>query len=294
MKATCGPAVWAGAVLLPLTFAPSRADVTIFVIADTHYGPVVPDSSQHNQLRAINTLPGTPYPPSIGGVVAVPDAVFVCGDLISSASEPPYPFFLDYAGDGCTGSVPCPVYECSGNHDGENVRDIIRSRHGELLYSVNIGGITFQSLDDAPTVASVAEVEAKLATLPAGEPVVFFHHRPVSPPGGYIGEWDPLAVDAYRNLLDGKNVVAILFGHDHYSRYYNWEGYATYTPGSVHHPLGTLYPESFLVIQITATTLSCASWIFGNDLGANGQYHVWKGGAWGWIHQRSILPGAHP
>src|SRR5262245_28313380 len=278
-------------VLLASLAAPASADITLIVIADTHYGSTVPDSSQQNQLEAITTMTGRPYPSAIGGVVGPIDAVFVCGDLVhgdTPEQEPPYDFFEDYAGNGCTGSVPYPVYECSGNHDVEQVRDIIRSRHGELYYGVEIGGIVFQSLDDKPSVSAVAYANQRLSALPAGTPIILFHHRALSAPGGYINEWDPLAVNAYRDMCAGKNVIAVFFGHDHYSRYYNWEGIATYTPGSVRHSPSTPFPESFLVIRITATTLSCASWIFGNDITPNGQQHVWKGGAWGWTQQKAI------
>ena len=203
--------------------------------------------------------------------------------------------FAEYAGDGCSGGFPYPVYECSGNHDDEEVRNIIRQRHGELYYSINLGGITFQSLDDKPTVESVAYANDRLSALPNGSPIVLFHHRPVSAPGGYISEWNPLAVDAYRDMLAGKNVIAILFGHDHYSRHYSWEGHTTYTPGAVRHSPGTPFPESFLVIHITDTAMTCASSIFGNDITLNGQAHVWRGGAWGWTHQKAIttLPQAN-
>jgi predicted phosphodiesterase len=271
--------------LAGLCFAPAaRADITIFVISDTHYG-FVADSTEQNQLRAVRALPGTPYPASIGGVVATPDAVFVLGDLVEEAASP-VQFFTDYSGNGCTGGVPWPVYECDGNHDRQPVRDMIVQRHGDLLYNVDIGGVRFQSLSDLPSVASIATVSASLSALPAGTPVILFHHRPVSAPGGYISEWDPLAVDAYRGMLAGRNVIAIMFGHDHYSRHYVWEGYDTYTPGSVRQAPTTAYPESFVVIRITATTLSAASWIFGWD--AVNNTLVWAGGKWGWTHQKTV------
>lgn len=265
-------------------FSAARADVTIFVVADTHYG-AVPDSTEQNQLRAIRTLPGKPFPASIGGVVATPDAVFVLGDLVEEAASP-YQFFTDYSGNGCTGGVPWPVYECDGNHDRQPVRNMVVQRHGELLYSVDIGGIRFQSLSDLPTVQSIGNVNDRLAEFPANAPIILFHHRPLSAPGGYINEWDPAAVNAYRNMIAGRNVIAILFGHDHYSRHYKWEGYDTYTPGSVRQAPTTAYPESFLVIRITSTTLSAASWIFGWDVSNNTL--VWAGGKWGWTQQKSI------
>ena len=291
MNASFDHATRVCAVLLLIFAASSRADITIIVVADTHYGSSVPDSSQQNQLEAIAAMAGKAYPPTIGGVVGPIDAVFVCGDLVhgdTPENEPPYQFFNDYAGNGCTGLIQYPVYECSGNHDVEQIRDIIRSRHGELYYSVELGGIVFQSLDDKPSVASVAYANARLSALPPGTPIVLFHHRPVSAPGGYINEWDPAAVVAYREMCAGKNIIAILFGHDHYSRYYNWEGIDTYTPGSVRHSPSTPFPESFLVIHITDTTFTCASWIFGNDITPNGLAHVWKGGAWGWTHVETI------
>jgi predicted phosphodiesterase len=273
-------------VMLP-TAHPARADITLFVISDTHYG-AVPDTTEQLQLRAVRALPGTLYPPAIGGVVQPPDAVFVLGDLVEEAATP-YQFFSDYSGNGCTGGVPWPVYECDGNHDQAPVRNMIVQRHGELLYSVDIAGIRFQSLSDLPTVQNIATVNTRLSELPAGTPIILFHHRPVSAPSGYISEWDPLAVDAYRTMLAGKNILAIMFGHDHYSRYYNWEGYDTYTPGSVRQAVTTAYPESFVVIRITPTMLSAASWIFGHD--AVNNTLVWVGGKWGWTQQKAIVLG---
>ena len=66
------------------------AEVTFFSYSDTHYGadgggkrpPIV----RSEKVPIINALPGTDYPPEIGGMVDVPRGILMPGDLINDGA----------------------------------------------------------------------------------------------------------------------------------------------------------------------------------------------------------------
>ncbi len=103
------------------------ADVTFFALSDLHYGAFTSHDSTSiitrcPQVSVINTLPGTSYPSSIGGVVEKPRGIIMAGDLINDgAVAEKYPTqWANYIADfGVNGEGRCkfPVFEAVGNHD---------------------------------------------------------------------------------------------------------------------------------------------------------------------------------
>jgi hypothetical protein len=114
---------WSRVLLLTAALGESpawAANVTFFSFSDPHYK--LPDTNGNPTVSVINTLPGTSYPPEIGGVVQKPRAIVMQGDLIDDgAVAARYPiqwtnFLADFGVNG-EGRCIFPVFEGVGNHD---------------------------------------------------------------------------------------------------------------------------------------------------------------------------------
>ncbi len=112
-----------GSIIVPLLLCAScllAADFTFFGYSDTHYGA---ETSGINQMvDIINSLPGTAYPASIGGVVDTPRGIIMPGDLINdgAVASKYQTQWASYVADfGVNGDGRCkfPVFEGLGNHD---------------------------------------------------------------------------------------------------------------------------------------------------------------------------------
>src|SRR3990172_3638915 len=105
----------------------SAADLTFFSFSDPHYGALSGRTNptplvSHPMVREINTLPGTPYPDLIGGVVGSPRGILMQGDLINdgAVADKYSTQWANYAAEfGVNGEGRCrfPVFEGVGNHD---------------------------------------------------------------------------------------------------------------------------------------------------------------------------------
>jgi hypothetical protein len=95
-------------------------NVTFYHISDQHYGAKAFDPAVlRRTIDAMNSLPGTPYPASIGGTVGVPRGVIMTGDLTDSGLPVQWSDFVaDWGFTGKEGRLGFPVYEMAGNHDG--------------------------------------------------------------------------------------------------------------------------------------------------------------------------------
>jgi hypothetical protein len=107
-------------LLIILRASPLGASVTFFSYSDCHF--LEGHTNGDPVVNLINTLPGTPYPAAIGGVVAPPRALIMQGDLINDgAVANKYPAqWANYIADfGVNGEGRCrfPVFEGIGNHD---------------------------------------------------------------------------------------------------------------------------------------------------------------------------------
>ncbi|MCE5322290.1 metallophosphoesterase [bacterium] len=154
-------------------------DLTVFVVSDTHF---IKDAVDCNLCRAgvkaMNSLPGTPYPMKFGNAtVAIPSAVLVCGDLCDGGSkktgyaadlpEPDisvnyqdewnwfdYCFPLNGAPDDYN-RLKYPTYATAGNHDwwryagcrqgtSDYVVDQLKSRYSPMC-EVMDGNVCYSS-----------------------------------------------------------------------------------------------------------------------------------------------------
>jgi predicted phosphodiesterase len=173
-------------------------------------------------IEAINSLPGTKYPESIGGVVAAPAMVLGCGDM----TDHPTAAARDTYQDLITRRLKYPAYDVLGNHDEggdhptETMKDWFCSRYGSLTYSIDRGGVHFiilyshfdESLKNpaqAVTREALDALRAELAKVAKGTPVVVALH---------------LCFDSLTNreefvdALGDANVVLVLAGHYHKSK----------------------------------------------------------------------------
>jgi hypothetical protein len=152
------------------TGARERA-ITFLHIGDTHYNVRHEQfesqrQRSHTLIDAMNAMPGTPYPETMGDVVGKPMGVFVVGDLTEARQADFDAFAEDWGLVGGDGRLAFPVYEGAGNHDGPPStreygvvrRAIIRrnphrphlvslSENG-LHYSLDYGGVHFVQLNE--------------------------------------------------------------------------------------------------------------------------------------------------
>lgn len=241
------------------------ADVTFYSYSDIHYGAddggKKPPIVKSNKVPIINELPGTEYPPAIGGVVDKPRAIIMQGDLINDgAVAEKYPTqWANYIADfGVNGEGRCkfPVFEGIGNHDvNENlyVFDKIKERNlkrkelgfiGDISpngyhYSWDWDGVHFVNVNLFPGNVWEGEADAygrghhpqfardflvedlKKNVGNSGRPVIIMQH--FRP----IDEnwWTYSAADKYHKVLQDYNVVAILVGHQGGGVNNTWRGY---------------------------------------------------------------------
>lgn len=236
-------------LLLPIVnVSPSPgADITFFGYSDCHFE--VEYVSGVEMVDRINNLPGTAYPPAIGGAVAVPKGIIMAGDLIDDgAVDAKYPtqwsnYRADFGVNG-EGRVKFPVYEGVGNHDMHpdqfmydqvKARNEVRRGLGWLTevspngfhYAWDWDGIHFVNLNlfpgdiwrgGADAYGSVHDPKYSLAFLKetlrkhvggSGRPVVVTHHFRV------IDEnwWTHSAADEYQKALQDYNVILVTTGH---------------------------------------------------------------------------------
>ncbi len=229
------------------------AEITFYSFSDSHYGAdrggKRPPKTRCSEVEIINSLPGVAYPQVIGGIVDVPRAVIMQGDLINDGTvagkyETQWSDFIADFGVNGEGRCKYPVFEGVGNHDvNPNLyvfnqvreRNRIRKRLGYIAnvspngyhYSWDWDGVHFVNVNLFP--GNVWEGEAdtygrghdplfardflvadlKKHVGDSGRPVVVVHH--FRP----IDEnwWTYSAADKYQKAIQDYNVIAILVGH---------------------------------------------------------------------------------
>jgi cytolysin (calcineurin-like family phosphatase) len=248
--------------------------VTFFVAADTHYGFEDVRDDNRRMIEEMNSLPGTPYPPELGGHVDRPLGVLVAGDLTENGRPAEWQQFeADFGLTGADGLLRYPVFEASGNHDGRRgrhvVRDGIRSRHRGVTYSWDWQGIHFASLDRYPSAPNRQWLAKDLARLRPHHPVVLFFHYNLE--GPYSRYFRPSERAAFRDVIARHNVVAIFHGHYHPEQRYAWNGVDVFDVGS------PFWDTTFAVVRITESHLQVASW-------------NWIERRWGSLFRRPLAP----
>ena len=232
--------------------APPR-DLTFFHVSDTHYGSSAEgDEALPRLLAAMNGLPGTAYPPDIGGTVGNPRGVIHTGDITNDGKEEQWRMFVrDYGLNGRDGKLRWPVFETFGNHDGgeklpvrAGIRERNRIREGlaavsdnGLHYSWEWDGVRFINCGIAPgTVAkpydpqgSMEFLRDDLARHAGGRPVVLLHHFGFDREHS-LGWWAEERRTQYFGLIRDVNVLGILHGHAHHPFISEWQGFDVFHP----------------------------------------------------------------
>ncbi len=238
-------------------------DLTFFGWSDQH---VQTDGSAEHLLPAIdamNTLPGRPYPPGIGGRVAKPAFVFGCGDI----TEWPTHAAMTRYNELITKRLTFPAYDVIGNHDegGKAPSDTMKrwfvSRHRALSYTFTQDGVHFiavhskydETLNNPAqplTPEALTFIRTSLKKVPEGAPIVIATHLC----------YDALTNrDDLVNVIGDAHVLAILGGHYHKAKIDHYRGQTfiqlpSPAPGS---------PPEFTVIRITADRLVVVPYDYG-------------------------------
>lgn len=232
-----------------------EATLTFFGWSDQHVQTNGDAEHLISAIDAMNALPCTPFPESVGGEVAEPAFVLGCGDI----TEWPTHAAMRAYDRLITERLKFPAYDILGNHDeggkapSETMRKWLVSRHGALSYTFCGGGIQFIALfskyDEKlgnpaqPLTEEALEfLRSHLARFPQGTPVIVAMH---------------LCFDAITNrdavcqALGDANVIAILGGHYHKAKVDLYRGFPfiqlpSPAPGS---------PSEFTVVRITSNRL---------------------------------------
>ena len=229
--------------------------MTFFGWSDQH---VQTDGNAEHLLPAIdamNALPGTGYPESIGGEVAKPAFVFGCGDI----TEWPTDAAMRAYDELIAGRLKFPAYDVLGNHDegGKVPSTIMRkwivSRHGSPSYAFQWGGVQFvtifskydESLNNPAqslTEQALNFLRAKLKEMPEETPVIVATHLC----------FDAITNrDAFCDAMAEANVIAVLGGHYHRAKINQYRGYHFIQLPSP--AAGS--PDEFTVVQVTSNRL---------------------------------------
>jgi hypothetical protein len=249
-------------------------DVTFLVAADSHLGVEGIEALNRVQIAAMNALPGTPYPPQIGGSVGKPLGVLFAGDLTEHGSAAEWQLFETLYGlSGKEGLLKYPVFECSGNHDRPflhlgQVTEKVRQRHGALTYSWDWGDLHVVCLDVYPTAANLRWLRGDLAAAGRRVPVVIYFHYSIL--GPFSDWWSEAEKEAFAKAIEGYNVVGIFHGHFHGSYHYQWKGLDVFNIGSpkwIYH--------RFLAVHVTDSAFTVAAW-------------DWDRGRWDWSVVKAI------
>lgn len=250
-------AIMCGCAALRAGEAPGRpGDVTFLVSGDSHFGAAGMEELNRRIVQQMNALPGTPWPANIGGKVDVPRGLLFMGDMTDSGLESEWVQFEKvYELTGKDGLLKSPVFEAIGNHDipgDAPVKDRVRKRHGDLIYSWDWSDVHFVCLDLYPDAASLKWLKSDLEKVGKRPLIIYFHYAIQGP---YDDGWTADEKVAFAEAIKGCNVLAIFHGHYHMAGRYRWKGIDVFLPGSPQHSSHT-----FIVARITGDRMCVAYW----------------------------------
>jgi hypothetical protein len=255
----CGASAGTLGASRPLPSPPPPRETTFFVASDSHFGARGMSEANRALVEQMNALPGTAYPPEIGGTVETPRGVLFTGDTTDNGLLEEFAEFEQVYGlNGQDGLLRYPVFESIGNHDvnaESPIKERAKQRHGGIDYSWDWDGVHFACLDMYPDVATRAWLAADLRALKPGQPIVLFFHYSLE--GPYSDFWNQEDKDAFAEAIAGDNVVAIFHGHEHRAGQYEWRGHPVFRPGAPRHS-----SHAFLAVRMTDSKMTVAAWDF--------------------------------
>jgi hypothetical protein len=238
---------------------PVPRELTFFVASDSHFGARGMSEANRALVEQMNALPGTTYPPEIGGMVELPRGVLFTGDTTDNGLLEEFAEFeAVYGLNGQDGLLRYPIFESIGNHDVNStspIKEKARARHGGINYSWDWDGVHFTCLDMYPDAATRQWLANDLRQLPPGQAVVPFFHYSLE--GPYSDFWEREDKDAFAESIAGYNVLAIFHGHEHRTGHYEWRGHPVFRPGAPRHS-----SHAFLAVRIGEQQMSVAAWDF--------------------------------
>ncbi len=274
--------------------APVHNDVTFFVASDTHYGRENNAFLSRKIIDAMNALPGTPMPASIGGgAVRTPRGVVLNGDLLDEGFDPERApslwkeFCRDYGLSGEDGRLCYPLYEGFGNHDGGPVKSITRAgirernprRIGltaispdghhyswdwEQVHLVQLNLFGGAGPQDVKGVNAVEhDPEGALQFLrddlakhvgDSGKVVIVFQHFAWA--GGMADWWQAEAKERFFEVIKPYRIACLINGHSHGAAFVPWHDLLTVHDGSTARGEGDT--GDFMVVRVTDQELILA------------------------------------
>jgi cytolysin (calcineurin-like family phosphatase) len=235
--------------------------ITFFVASDSHFGARGMNELNREVVKQMNELPGTEYPPELGGSVDQPRGVLFTGDTTDNGHLDEFAQFEEVYGlTGKDGLLRFPVFEAIGNHDVNRdspIKERVKRRHGAIHYSWDWSDLHFVCLDMYPDATTLRWLGADLRRVPPGRPVIPFFHYSLE--GYYSDFWPSADKEAFAKALEPYNVPAIFHGHEHHVGHYVWKGHAIFRPGAPRHS-----SHAFLVVRVTARAMAVAAWDFDN------------------------------
>jgi cytolysin (calcineurin-like family phosphatase) len=244
-----------GALALPLEPA-GLPVVTFFVASDSHFGAGGMLELNRFLVERLNELPGTEYPPVIGGRVDEPRGLLFLGDMTDNGHLEEFAEFEQvYGRTGRDGLLRFPVFEAIGNHDVNTTSPIkprVVARHGGVHYSFDWDDLHMVCLDMYPDARTLAFLVRDLARVGKQRPVILFFHYSLE--GPYSDSWEPEEKAAFGKALEGYNVLAIFHGHEHRMGHYSWQGHPVFRPGSPRHR-----SHHFLAVRVDGRQMAVAA-----------------------------------
>jgi hypothetical protein len=256
-------ALWVG-LALPLAAHPRPAEpptLTFFVASDSHFGAKGMDEQNRALVEQMNELPGTEYPPEIGGSVATPRGVLFLGDTTDNGLLEEFAQFEQaYGLTGRDGLLKYPIFEAIGNHDVNSespIKEEARRRHGGINYAWDWDDVRILCLDMYPDSRTRAFLARELDRRGPERPVILYFHYSLE--GPYSDFWEQEDKDAFARTIEGYNVLAIFHGHEHRVGHYIWRGHPVFRPGAPRHS-----SHRFLAVRLGPRDLAVAAWDFDN------------------------------
>jgi hypothetical protein len=233
------------------------ATLTFLVASDSHFGAQGMDELNRTVVEQMNALPGTPYPPEIGGRVEAPRGVVFTGDTTDNGHLDEFAEFERVYGlDGKDGLLRYPVFEAIGNHDLNSespIKERARQRHGGIDYAWDWDGVRFLCLDMYPDATTLQWLTRELRALGPDRPVILYFHYSIE--GYYSYGWETEEKEAFAKAIEGYNVVAIFHGHEHRVGHYRWHGHPIFRPGAPRHS-----SHAFLAVRLGTREMAVAAW----------------------------------